>query len=64
MSTDAELARISRRFLQKHRVYRHRMKKVSDMCDGECIRACHRYCHEENPVEEFLAFRQEMGDSL
>ena len=44
---ELSLAQISRDFLSKHKVYRYRMVKVSDMDDQSVIRACHWYCEEK-----------------
>lgn len=52
------LARISREFLEKHKVYKYAMKKIEDMSDDECIQKCHWYCEENNLTHEFMKFRE------
>lgn len=52
-----QLAETSREFLQKHKVYRYRMKKITDMTDEEVIQKCHWYYEENNLVKEWQEFR-------
>ena len=58
----AQLARISRAFLQERRVYRYHLKKVSEMSDRDVIEVCHRYCEEQHLAAEWHAFRAERED--
>lgn len=52
-------AAIAREYLKYKRVYRYRMKKISDMDDEQAIRACHDW-YEENRLErEYRAFEAE-----
>ena len=55
---EISLAQISRNFLSKHKVYRYRMVKVTDMDDQSVIRACHWYCEENNLTDEFKEYRE------
>jgi len=52
------LAVISREFLHEKKVYKYRMKKISDMTDNEIISACHFYYEENNLVPEWNEFRE------
>ncbi len=54
------LAHISRRFLEKHKVYKYRLRKIDDVSDEECITSCHRFCEENKLTDEFRAFRAEI----
>ncbi len=51
------LADISRQFLKEHKVYKYRMKKVSEMSDDEVIRYCHWYYEENRLNDEWRVFR-------
>ena len=55
---EISLAQISRDFLSKHKVYRYRMVKVSDMDDQSVVRTCHWYCEENNLTDEFKKYRE------
>lgn len=52
------LAEISRQFLKEHKVYKYRMKKVSEMSDDDVIMYCHWYCEENRLNDEWRAFRK------
>ena len=54
------LAKISRDFFERHRVYRYEMIKVKDMDDQSAIRYCHWYCEENNLTDEFKKYREEV----
>lgn len=60
MKPDTLLADISRRFFQKHKQNRYRMKKVAEMDEREVISACHSYCEENHLTAEWKAFRDEI----
>ena len=51
------LAEISRQFLKEHKVYKYRMKKVSEMSDDDVIKYCHWYYEENRLNDEWWAFR-------
>ena len=51
------LAEISRQFLKEHKVYKYRMKKVSEMLDDDVIMYCHWYCEENRLNDEWRVFR-------
>ncbi len=53
------LARVSRDFLKSKKVYRYRMKKISDMSDKEVISCCHCYCEENGLMKEWNEVRAE-----
>ncbi len=48
----------SRKFLKLKKVYRYRLKKVSEMSDTEIIQACHSYVEENCLNEEWEDFRE------
>ena len=52
------LADCSRLFLKEKKVYRYRLKKISEMSGSEIIRACHFYVGENGLIEEWEAFRE------
>lgn len=51
------LAEISRRFFKEHKVYKYRMKKVSEMSDDDVIMYCHWYYEENILNDEWRVFR-------
>lgn len=55
---DQPLADCSRSFLIAKKVYRYRLKKISEMSDSEIIRACHYYVEENSLTEEWVVFRE------
>lgn len=48
---------IARAYFKSKKVYRYRMKKISDMDDQQVIRACHFWYEENNLVEDYQAFQ-------
>ncbi len=52
------LAEISRQFFKEHKIYKYRMKKVTEMSDDDVIRYCHWYYEENHLKEEWWAFRE------
>ena len=58
METRKLLADISRQFFKEHKVYKYRMKKVSEMSDDDVIRYCHWYYEENRLLDEWRAFRE------
>jgi len=57
-SENFSLSYISRSFLSLHKVFRYRMKKVSDMDNATVIHACHCYCEENDLKEEWKQYRK------
>lgn len=51
------LAEISISFLDEHKVYRYKLKKISEMSDDELISCCHFYCEENNLTVGQRTFR-------
>ena len=47
----------SRKFLKLKKVYRYKLKKVSDMADEEIIMACHHFVEDNNLKDEWNEFR-------
>lgn len=64
MKADKLLAEISRKFMKEQKVIRYRLKKISEMDDGEIISACHFYCEENRLVDEWLAYREELEKKM
>ena len=58
------LADISRRFLELHKIYRYRMKKVSDMTPEEVIQNCHSFYEEQKLTDEWRRFRRSIEEEL
>lgn len=56
------LAEISKQFLKEHKVYKYRMKKVSEMSDDEVVRYCHWYYEENHLNDEWKAFREKIEE--
>ncbi len=57
MKSSILLAEISRQFLKEHKVYKYRMKKVSEMSDDDVIMYCHWYYEENRLNDEWRSFR-------
>ena len=53
------LADISRQFLRKQKIYKYRMKKISEMSDDEVISRCHWFCEENNLIDKWNAYREQ-----
>ena len=49
-------ATIAREYFKYKKVYRYRMKKISDMTDAEVIEKCHFWQEENNMVEDYWNF--------
>ena len=47
----------SKKFLQLKKVYRYKLKNISDMTDEEIITACHHFVVDNNLNDEWNAFR-------
>ena len=47
----------SKKFLQLKKVYRYKLKKISDMTDKEIITASHHFVEDNNLNDEWNAFR-------
>jgi len=45
------------------KVYRYRLKKISDMDDAEVIRACHWWYTENHLEEEYRSFEAGLMES-
>ena len=60
MKPEILLADISRKYFKMKKIYKYRTKKVAEMSDSEIIRACHWYYEENNLVDEFWDFREEI----
>jgi hypothetical protein len=49
----------SKKFLEFKKVYRFKLKKISDMSDEEIITACHHFVEDNNLKQEWYAFREQ-----
>jgi len=58
MSSNNELdySKIAREYFKRKKVYKYRMKKVSDMTDEEVIQKCHAWQEENNMVDDYWNF--------
>lgn len=56
-SVYAPLLDSSKKFLQLKKVYRYKLKKISDMTDEEIITACHHFVEDNNLNDEWIKFR-------
>lgn len=56
------LAEISRQFLKEQKVYKYKMKKVSEMSDDDVIRYCHCYYEENHLNDEWRTFRERIEE--
>ena len=55
---DKLLARISREFLKKQRIYKYRGKCVGNISDSEIITCCHYWCEDNGCTDEFTKYRE------
>lgn len=60
MDSKELLAEISRSFFNEKKVYKYRMKKVSEMTNDEVIQFCHWYCEANDFTKEFNCKRNEV----
>lgn len=59
MDTIKFLAEISREFFRNRKVYKFKMKKVSEMSDKDVITACHHFVEDNRLNDEWYNFREE-----
>lgn len=59
MDTIKFLAEISREFFRIHKVYKFKMKKVSEMSDKDIITFCHHFVEDNRLNDEWYNFREE-----
>ena len=53
---EIDYAKIARAYFEYRKVYRYRMKKISDMTDEEVIWKCHCWQEENNMVDDYWNF--------
>ena len=53
---ELDYAKIAREYFKSKKVYRYRMKKVSEMTDKEVIEKCHWWQEENNMVDDYWNF--------
>lgn len=53
---DANYVEIARAYFKSKKVYRYRMKKISDMTDQEVVDKCHAWQEENGMVEDYWSF--------
>ncbi len=51
-----DYATIAREYFASKKVFRYRMKKISDMTDDEVIEKCHWWQEENNMVDDYWEF--------
>lgn len=52
------LAKISRLFFKQKHVIRYKMKVIAEMSDSDVVMYCHRYCEENNLIDEWKQFQE------
>ena len=52
----SQYAAIARAYFAHKRVFRYRMKKISDMSDEEVVQKCHWWQEEHHMTEDYWAF--------
>lgn len=52
-------ADIARAYLKAKKIYRYRMKKISDMDDEEVLQKCHWWCEDNGLTEDYRVFQEE-----
>lgn len=50
---------VARAYFKHHRVIRYRLKKITDMTDGEVVQKCHSWQEENHMVADYWAFVKE-----
>ena len=51
-----QYAAIAREYLAEKKVYRYRMKKISEIDDTQIVRVCHDWYEEHHLEQEYRAF--------
>ena len=54
-----DYADAARAYFKHHRIFRYRLKKISEMTDEEVIQKCHWWQEEHSMVEDYWAFVKE-----
>lgn len=55
-SKELDYAKIAREYFKSKKVYRYKMKKVSEMTDEEVIQKCHWWQEANHMVEDYWRF--------
>lgn len=53
---ETDYAEIARAYFKSKKVYRYRMKKISNMSDNEVVDKCHAWQEENDMVEDYWSF--------
>ena len=53
---EIDYAKIAREYFKIKKVYRYKMKKISDMTDKEVVQKCHFWQEENNMVDDYWNF--------
>ena len=53
---EIDYAKIAREYFKSKKVYRYKMKKISDMTDEEVVQKCHCWQEENNMVDDYWNF--------
>ena len=53
---EIDYAKIAREYNKIKKVYRYKMKKISDMTDEEVVQKCHFWQEENNMVDDYWNF--------
>lgn len=53
---EIDYAKIAREYFKIKKVYRYKMKKISDMTDEEVVQKCHFWQEENNMVDDYWNF--------
>ena len=54
----------ARAYFEYHRVFRYRLKKISEMSDSEVVQKCHFWQEENNMVQDYWNFIKERFPTL
>ena len=57
--TVAAYAKAARAYFKHHRVFRYRLKTISEMSDSEVVQKCHSWQEENNMVQDYWNFVKE-----
>ena len=53
---EIDYAKIAREYFKSKKVYKYKMRKISDMNDEEVIQKCHFWQEENNMVDDYWNF--------
>lgn len=60
---ELDYSTIARQYFEKKKIYKYRMKCISDMTDQEVIQKCHAWQEENNMIDDYWNFVHSLIDA-